>query len=141
MATLASIVHAGKGVAGPWAIVPGEDPARPGTDVLALRHYSTIMLAWVPAEDNRIIYLSTGHGSVSDQNGVNKALRVLGGWYNPSNGWNGPVPGTPGPAMYFSRAGGSTYHVLDERYSLVPIRGGLSSAYELLRRERDSAED
>lgn len=58
-----------------------------------------------------------------DQNGVNTALKILGGW-RLHYGRPIPEPGTPGPAFYYSRAGGATYHVLDSRYSLHPTRGG-----------------
>ena len=130
---IASIVHAGKGTAGHWAIVPAESvPGSGEIDALALRHYSTIMLAWRKS-DNRIIYLSTGYGSVSDQNGVNTALKVLGGWYE--RGGTLPQPGTPGPAFYYSRRGGAMYRILDDRYHLVPIRGGMTRAFSLMHAE------
>lgn len=129
---IASIVHAGKGTAGHWAIVPAElVPGSGDMDGLALRHYSTIMLAWRKS-DNRIVYLSTGHGSVSDQGGVNVALKVLGGWWPLHYGRPSPQPDTPGPAFYYSRAGGAMYRILDDRYHLVPIHGGMSTAFSLL---------
>lgn len=136
MATIAQIVYAGKGVAHAWRVVNAETViGSDDLDARALIHYSTVMLAWT-VKDKRVFYLSTGHGSVSDQNGVNTALRVLGGWFDPANGSTLPEPGTPGPAFYFSRAGSATYRILDRRYSLIPIRGGLSTAFSLEFAER-----
>ena len=68
-----------------------------GTSTYQLKHYSTVMLTWedYPARDGQSVAVSVavewseGHGSVSDQNGMNKAFRVLN------------LP------FYFSRRGGS----------------------------------
>ena len=56
-----------------------------------LWHYSTRMLHWRESQRNgvELLSLSLGHGSVSDQNGVNIAFRVLG------------LP------LYYQRAGGA----------------------------------
>jgi len=124
--SLATIVRNGKGRAGHWRIIPAESVVgSEDLDACALYHYGTCMLAWRRC-DNRVLYLSTGWGSASDQNGMNVALRVLGGWA-PERWTNHrpiPQPGTPGPAFYYSRAGGARFAILDARYSLHPTRGG-----------------
>lgn len=58
---------------------------------LVLTHYGHFMLRWNPANpaDPAVLDYSIGHGSVSDQGGMNTAFRVLG------------LP------LYFSRAGGA----------------------------------
>lgn len=45
-----------------------------------LWHYSTLMLRWNPANpaDPEVLDYSTGHGSVSDQGGMNTAFTLLG---------------------------------------------------------------
>ncbi len=78
MATIRSIIERGRGVASAWRVERGTTP----DGVLAtcsLYHYSTRMLVWredVPA-DSAVLDWSLGHGSVSDQNGMNTAFRVL----------------------------------------------------------------
>jgi len=48
-------------------------------DVFQLWHYTTCMLEWHESEmGTTLMHTDTGRGSVSDQNGVNKALNVLG---------------------------------------------------------------
>lgn len=79
MASLESILLAGKGTAGAWR-VSGEHPGHTDIVVKHLWHYSTLMLTWredMPADENYLDY-STGWGSVSDQGGMNKAFRILG---------------------------------------------------------------
>lgn len=47
-------------------------------------HYGTLMLEWTVDDENRwdgnvdTVYTSTGHGSVSDQGGMNRLFRALG---------------------------------------------------------------
>jgi hypothetical protein len=84
MASIADIVNRGKGKAGAWEVRPS------GENRQTLFHYSTAMLSWV--EDGREMYVdgySLGWGSVSDQNGMNTAFKVLGAPY------------------YYQRAGGA----------------------------------
>jgi hypothetical protein len=72
MATIASIIRSGKGTAHAWRV------ERDGT-VATLVHYATPMLRWdvrAPRESHTV--LSTGWGSVSDQNGMNTAFDQLG---------------------------------------------------------------
>ena len=110
---LAGIVKAGKGRAGHWRVTPAEfEPGSGQANERALWHYDTVMLAWAPDEENRILYLSTGHGSVSDQQGVNTALKILGGYKR------------SGPAFRFVRAGGAHYEILDASYTLAPASAG-----------------
>lgn len=105
--TIAKIVRNGEGRAGKWRVTGAESVIGSNDiDARALWHYSTVMLAW-RTSDNHIIYKSTGHGSVSDQNGVNIALKVLAGYVHHCGGL---IPnGGSGPAFYFSRAGGARY--------------------------------
>ena len=78
MASIASIVKAGKGTAGhygSWRCETNSD------GYVSLRHYGREMLAWRSSGDlqpDEIVCVSVGWGSVSDQGGVNKALKVLG---------------------------------------------------------------
>lgn len=74
-------------------------------------HYSTLMLAWHIGERGKwdgnvdTVYYSTGHGSVSDQNGMNNLFARLG------------MP------FYFSRAGGARISELDAplyKYGVTP---------------------
>jgi hypothetical protein len=81
--TIASIVRNGKGRAGKWRVT------RDGS-VCELWHYSTLMLRWEDTGHGaQVWYTGTGHGSVSDQGGMNTAFKVLG------------LP------LYFSRKGGA----------------------------------
>lgn len=70
---IADIIRKRSGVAGAWRVVDQHSGA------YTLYHYSTPMLNWVES-DGRPMALDTriGWGSVSDQNGMNTAFRVLG---------------------------------------------------------------
>lgn len=85
--SIASIVRNGKGKAGSNASWSVESKG----DVHFLYHYTTLMLEW--EDDGRggayITYTSLGHGSVSDQGGMNRAFKVLGS------------------RLYYSRQGGA----------------------------------
>jgi hypothetical protein len=99
MATLADIIRNTNGAAGSGRSWHVERVHRIGADfdVAELWHYSTLMLVWrvdQPTDDS-VLDFSTGHGSVSDQGGMNTAFRVLGLPY------------------YFSRAGGAEIRYLD----------------------------
>lgn len=91
---LEQIIRNRKGTAGSggaWRCEPACDSDPYRGNEYELWHYSTLMLKW--RESHRfgveILDYSTGHGSVSDQNGMNIAFRVLGTTY------------------YFSRKGGA----------------------------------
>lgn len=92
MATIASIIREGYGKAGSngaWRV--GGTRLSNGVVLKELWHYGTRMLAWRedrPADPDYLDY-SIGHGSVSDQGGMNQAFRILG------------IP------LYFSRRGGA----------------------------------
>lgn len=79
MATIQTIVRNGKGTAGSsgaWRVTTDVHPF-PGT--FTLWHYATAMLQWRYVNDSaEILDYSTGNGSVSDQNGMNKTFRTLG---------------------------------------------------------------
>lgn len=64
-----------------------------GGDVCYLYHYSTCMLSWYRdhgrAEGPQVIDYWLGRGSKSDQDGMNKAFRILG------------------MSLYYSRKGGA----------------------------------
>ena len=88
MASLSDVLQRGKGVAGAWRV---RTDYRESVEIKILYHYTTAMLKWRadnPADEDYLDY-STGWGSVSDQQGMNKAFRILG------------IP------RYFSRAGGA----------------------------------
>lgn len=86
MTSLNSILYKEKGVAGHWNITCTEYPeyVLSHTDILlskvhkeyVLYHHGTRMLQWT--SDGEITYAGIGHGSVSDQRGMNKAFRMLG---------------------------------------------------------------
>lgn len=84
MATLAQIIKQGHGKAGSggaWRVEhKPEMYYSQGTECYALYHYSTEMLVWADHGNGvvSLIDFSTGHGSVSDQNGMNTAFRTLG---------------------------------------------------------------
>lgn len=86
--------------AGAWSALDEVDDE--GLEVRTLYHYSTAMLAWYyrdPAAWTEV--LSLGHGSVSDQQGVNKVLQALGvGLYYSRRG--GPF----GPRAHVTNASG-----------------------------------
>lgn len=76
MATIASIVLAGKGKAGSersWTVESKTE------GIFELRHYGTLMLEWREQDvyGRELLYAGTGHGSVSDQGGMNQAFRAL----------------------------------------------------------------
>jgi hypothetical protein len=75
--TIADIIRDGKGSAGSGGAWQVERVGEHGRE---LWHYSTRMLAWVerPGHRAKLLDYSTGHGSVSDQGGMNTAFRVLG---------------------------------------------------------------
>lgn len=93
-----------------WYAYTEEGVRVPPTDeyvnVRVVYHYSTVMLEYVTEDDGYTwdgdidtVIFSTGHGSVSDQNGMNKLFRETG------------IP------AYFERAGGAGYVWLPrERY-------------------------
>ncbi len=86
--SIADVIAKAGGRAGHWRVTREEVE---GVEVADLWHYSTRMLRWNvndPA-DQAVLDYSTGHGSVSDQGGMNQAFRLLG------------LP------LYFSRAGGA----------------------------------
>jgi hypothetical protein len=71
--SIQTIIERGNGIASAWRV--HEDG-----NIRELWHYSTMMLRWNvenPA-DPEVLDYSTGWGSVSDQNGMNTAFRVLG---------------------------------------------------------------
>ena len=78
MATIASITAAGRGAAHAWRVHAWQ-PAN-GGPCATLYHYSTAMLTWRvdSPDDATVLAYSTGWGSVSDQNGMNTAFKVLG---------------------------------------------------------------
>lgn len=70
--TLAEIIRNGKGKAGSggnWQAFSNGDGSR------ELWHYSTLMLKWTT--DGELLDYSIGHGSVSDQGGMQTAFKVL----------------------------------------------------------------
>lgn len=86
MSTLEEIIVKGKGNAGSrgaWHVTRLEDR-------YCLVHYQTIMLQWTDGPmGTEIIDFSTGHGSVSDQNGMNIAFTALGLNYRYDRDWKG----------------------------------------------------
>lgn len=81
MASITSIIEAREGRAGAWRVtqVVSRDGSALLDDVFQLWHYDTCMLEWHESEmGSTLTYTNIGHGSVSDQNGVNTAFRVLG---------------------------------------------------------------
>lgn len=84
MATISDIVYKGKGTAGHWH-VERDEPADPycGYVVCSLYHYSTLMLTWQRWSNGwtPVCFTGLGHGSVSDQGGMNTAFKVLGAPY------------------------------------------------------------
>ena len=78
MASIASIIKAKKGKAGHWEVfrVIEDDDA----EVCQLYHYSTLMLQWrlIDPKDSNYLEYNDGWGSVSDQNGLNTAFKILG---------------------------------------------------------------
>ena len=70
MASIATIVRNARGTAGNWHV------AGFGSDHVALYHYSTRMLVWNPLT-REVAYGAIGWGSVSDQQGMNKAFAEI----------------------------------------------------------------
>jgi hypothetical protein len=79
------------GKAGAWSTRVEGGPCVGDKTVAELYHYSTLMLTWTVGDpdDSEVLDWSLGWGSVSDQQGMNKAFRILGLPY------------------YFSRSGGA----------------------------------
>lgn len=71
--TISSIIKAGKGTSNSWRVVNEQGAC-------SLYHYSTRMLTWnsLNPNDESLLGWSIGWGSVSDQNGMNTAFKVLG---------------------------------------------------------------
>lgn len=69
--TIEQIIRNGRGATHGWRV------ARDQYDWCTLVHYSTPMLTWNAKRPAEHEVLSTGWGSVSDQNGMNTAFRVL----------------------------------------------------------------
>lgn len=88
--TIAEIIKAGKGTAGhngSWKVTCINEEhmsqALPGGyepwPCYQLTHYGTVMLEWVVGKHGSyVVNAFTGHGSVSDQGGMNTAFKVLG---------------------------------------------------------------
>ena len=79
--SIASIIENRKGTAGPWRVarVVNREGSAMLDDVYQLWHYDTCMLEWCENDfGSTVTYTNIGHGSVSDQNGVNKAFAILG---------------------------------------------------------------
>lgn len=87
--TIRDIIRRGEGKAHSWRV------EREGNHH-ALYHYSTQMLIWYRNGNHiELIDMDLGHGSVSDQNGMNIAFRELGA-----------------PHLYYSRKGGA--HIVNQ---------------------------
>ena len=98
--TISDIIHYRKGSAGSnrsWRVERDIDNDPYVGTYYSLFHYSTLMLRWRESTRYGVepIRISTGNGSVSDQQGMNTAFKVLGLPY------------------YFSRKGGATIEGLD----------------------------
>lgn len=82
---LKHIIILGKGRAGSggsWRVADKE-----------LWHYSTLMLKWTEIDGvNFPLHMSTGHGSTSDQQGMNTAFRLLGMPYRMDCDYKGGGP-------------------------------------------------
>jgi hypothetical protein len=78
--TIADIIRRGKGTAHAWRVERGATWARRPEATATLYHYGTAMLSWNVDQPDDPDTLSTniGWGSVSDQNGMNTAFKVLG---------------------------------------------------------------
>lgn len=75
MAAIADIVSEARGTAGTWRV---DRSTVQGREVATLYHYSTAMLEWPVNDPKAAAVISTGHGSVSDQNGMHVARSILG---------------------------------------------------------------
>ena len=84
MTTITQIIRDGRGCAGSnrsWRVETGIHRVSDNWTLptVELWHYSTLMLSWSGDEDGIFwVYTSIGHGSVSDQGGMNTAFKVLG---------------------------------------------------------------
>lgn len=80
--TIAEIIRNGKGKAHAWRVERDYLTDSEWTKHV-LWHYSTPMAGWYRrGNEVRFTFLSLGHGSVSDQNGMNTLFRQFGtGWY------------------------------------------------------------
>jgi hypothetical protein len=83
LTTIAQIIRDGRGYAGSnraWRCHKSSDSDPFVGQEYELWHYSTRMLHWLKTSEGTVIPLhaSTGHGSVSDQGGMNTAFKVLG---------------------------------------------------------------
>jgi hypothetical protein len=84
--TLVDIIRKRRGQAAAWRVHPID------SETFSLWHYGTEMLVWTDNPDtgcSTLLDYSLGWGSVSDQQGMNKAFKTLG------------LP------FYYSRAGGA----------------------------------
>lgn len=84
--TLRRIINRGKGKAGHWRVEQQNGYSR-------LFHYSTLMAVW---KGHKIHYMTIGHGSMSDQGGMNIFFKELN------------VP------YYYSRRGFPQIRLIDE---------------------------
>jgi hypothetical protein len=80
--TIRQIILNGKGSAGSgnaWKVERDDSDPFVGQE-FTLYHYSTRMLKWRESRryGSEILYADIGHGSVSDQGGMNTAFRALG---------------------------------------------------------------
>lgn len=84
---IVSNTHGRAGSGGAWRV----ERDWPAEGVATLWHYATAMLRWRidQPDDPEWLCTSTGHGSVSDQGGMNQAFKTLG------------LP------LYFTRQGGA----------------------------------
>lgn len=105
MSTISGIIYNRKGTAGSngsWKVEPlyGYYPDHVDHQIYRLSHYSVIMLVWRESESDgiEVLTMSLGHGTVSDQGGMNQAFKALG------------LP------LYYSRKGGAEI-VDSNRYS------------------------
>jgi hypothetical protein len=71
--TIADIIRNSKGRTHGWEV------ENEGDGLVALVHHGTALLVWEPANlTNGYLWINIGRGSVSDQNGLNTAFKVLG---------------------------------------------------------------
>lgn len=70
MCSLDEIIKKGDGKATHWRCETTDGVTR-------LYHYSTLMLEW-SFDAQEVTYVDVGNGSQSDQNGMNRAFRILG---------------------------------------------------------------
>lgn len=76
--TIASIIQNRKGTSHAWRVYREDSTDLFVGTEYALYHYGTEMLRWIQRSDGAwILGWSLGHGSVSDQNGMNTAFRIL----------------------------------------------------------------